>query len=167
MPLKKLKIAVSACLLGMRYRYDGQAKLNKELVNSLYNKVDIIPVCPEVECGLEIPRPKMRLELSSLGTRLKIIDSRQDITLKMEEWAETKIQQLEKKDIAAFLCKSKSPSCALNSASIFTCSGRCVHSKGQGLFTRLLKQKNSKILIKEENDLKDFIKLLNLDVFQK
>ena len=40
MPLKKLKIGVSACLLGMKYRYDGTDKLDARIVERLMNKVD-------------------------------------------------------------------------------------------------------------------------------
>ena len=46
MPLKKLKIGVSACLLGMKYRYDGTSKLDQRIVDRLLGKVDFVPVCP-------------------------------------------------------------------------------------------------------------------------
>ena len=62
--MTKPKVAVSACLIGLKYRYDGTSKMNMDFINALKDKVDFIPVCPEVECGLSIPRPPMRLEAS-------------------------------------------------------------------------------------------------------
>ena len=79
--MKKLKIGVSACLLGMKYRYDGTDKLDARIVERLLNKVEFVPVCPEVECGLEIPRPAMRLERGQGGTHLKVIATDCEIVL--------------------------------------------------------------------------------------
>ena len=102
MPLKKLKIGVSACLLGMKYRYDGTDKLDRRIVERLLNKVDFVPVCPEVECGLAIPRPSMRLERGQGGTRLKVIATGEDETRRMEEWAGVKIEQLLRRGVGEF-----------------------------------------------------------------
>lgn len=165
MPLKKLKIGISACLLGMRYRYDGQSKLDRRVVDFLLNKVEFVPICPEVECGLPIPRPKMQLERSVRGTRLKVIDSGEDLTLQMETWGEGKLEQIERRDLAAFLCKSKSPSCALKSAKLFDASGHCMMQNSPGIFVRMLKRRFPKMLICEETELEDFVKHLNLDIF--
>ena len=63
--MKKIRIAVSACLIGLKYRYDGTSRMNMDIVNTLKDRVDFIPVCPEVECGLSTPRPPMRLETSA------------------------------------------------------------------------------------------------------
>lgn len=165
MPLKKLKIGVSACLLGMRFRYDGKCKLDQRVVDMLLDKVDFIPVCPEVECGLPIPRPKMHLEHSSGGTRLKVTEDGRDLTLTMEQWAEGKLDQIERRDFAAFLCKSKSPSCALKSAELLDSRGQLIRHDAAGIFVKLLKRRFPKMLIAEETELKDFVKHLNLDIF--
>lgn len=53
--MTKPKVAVSACLIGLKYRYDGGSKMNMDFINALKDRVDFIPVCPEVECGLSIP----------------------------------------------------------------------------------------------------------------
>ncbi len=60
--VKKFKIGVSACLLGERVRYDGGHKLDRLLIDALGEDVTYVPVCPEVECGLGVPREAMRLE---------------------------------------------------------------------------------------------------------
>ena len=48
--MTKVKLGISACLLGERVRYDGDHKLNPFLRDTLGQYVDYIPVCPEVEC---------------------------------------------------------------------------------------------------------------------
>lgn len=61
--MEKFKIGISSCLLGEKVRYDGGHKLNTVLKDALLEKhIDYIPVCPEVECGLGVPRKSMHLE---------------------------------------------------------------------------------------------------------
>lgn len=45
----------SACLLGIKCRYDGRAKTNAKVVNLSRQEV-LIPVCPEQLGGLSTPR---------------------------------------------------------------------------------------------------------------
>ncbi len=45
----------SACLLGLKTRYNGEAK-NKEKINKLLRNTKLIPVCPEQLGGLPTPR---------------------------------------------------------------------------------------------------------------
>ena len=166
MPLKKLKIGVSACLLGMKYRYDGTDKLDARIVERLLNKVEFVPVCPEVECGLEIPRPAMRLERGQGGTRLKVIATGEDETRRMEEWAGVKIEQLLRRGVGAFLFKARSPSCGHGNTSVFDSQGRAVMKTADGLFVRMLRRKCPNMVIGTEDKLDEFIAKLNLDIFR-
>lgn len=162
--MKKLKVGVSACLIGLKYRYDGSSKFAKELVEALDGRVDFIPVCPEVECGMATPRPPMRLEVSSKGERLKVIGTGEDKTAEMESWAEGKLEQLERRDVAAFILKSKSPSCALCSAQVFRPDGKVIKEGAKGLFTRLLARRfPGTSIIEDSEPLPDILKKLNLD----
>jgi len=56
-----IKLGVSQCLLGEKVRYDGGHKLDRFITDTLGQYVRYVPVCPEVECGLGIPREAMRL----------------------------------------------------------------------------------------------------------
>jgi len=58
---EKIKLGISACLLGQNVRYDGGHKHDRYLTDTLGEYVEYVPVCPEVECGLGIPRESMRL----------------------------------------------------------------------------------------------------------
>ncbi len=57
----KIKIGVSACLLGEKVRYDGGHKWDRFFTDTLGKFVEFVAVCPETECGLGIPREAMRL----------------------------------------------------------------------------------------------------------
>lgn len=49
-------VAVSACLLGVPCRYDGQSKPSPR-VQELVRQRTVVKICPEVLGGLSIPRP--------------------------------------------------------------------------------------------------------------
>ncbi|HOP31435.1 MAG TPA: DUF523 domain-containing protein, partial [Spirochaetota bacterium] len=59
--MKKIPIGISSCLLGNKVRYDGQHKHDPYLSDTLGEFFEYTPVCPEVQCGLSIPREAMRL----------------------------------------------------------------------------------------------------------
>jgi len=161
--MKKLKIGISACLIGLKYRYDGDSRLSREIIEKLGGKVDFIPVCPEVECGLSIPRPKMHLEVSAHGTRMKVTESGEDKTEQMTLWAENKLDQLELYGISGFLFQKRSPSCGLADAKIFSPGGkRMITDAGNGIFAAMLKQKFPKLVIGEEDDLDEFMRSLGI-----
>ncbi|MGH7934557.1 MAG: 2-thiouracil desulfurase family protein, partial [Candidatus Binataceae bacterium] len=51
-----IKIGVSSCLLGQEVRFDGGHKRNDFLVEMFGRFVEFVPVCPEFELGLGVPR---------------------------------------------------------------------------------------------------------------
>jgi uncharacterized protein YbbK (DUF523 family) len=56
-----IKIGVSSCLLGEQVRFDGGHKRSDFLVDTLGGFVEFVPVCPEMEIGLGVPRETLRL----------------------------------------------------------------------------------------------------------
>ncbi len=115
----KLKIAVSACLLGHKVRYDGKQKKHPLIVDffSVQNadKLEIIPFCPEVAIGLSVPRPKIQLiELKGEQIRVLGVENHTlDVTKALQSFAETFLAQ--NPDLTALIVKSKSPSCGSGS----------------------------------------------------
>ncbi len=57
-----IKVGVSACLLGEPVRYDGGNKHDHFITGTMVRFFSFVPVCPEVECGMTVPREAMRLE---------------------------------------------------------------------------------------------------------
>ena len=69
---EKIRLGVSACLLGDEVRYDGDHKRDAFLVDTLGPFVEWVPVCPEVEVGLGVPRPAIRLVGSAVTPSLVV-----------------------------------------------------------------------------------------------
>ena len=85
--MEKIKIGISSCLLGNPVRYDGGHKLDRFLRDTLGQYVEYVPVCPEAECGMGIPREAMRLEGDPEAPRLMTRSTRVDKTDMMMRWA--------------------------------------------------------------------------------
>ena len=90
----KIRLGISACLLGQNVRYDGGHKLDRYLTDTLGQYVEYVPVCPEVECGLGIPRESMRLVGDPQSPRLVTVRSGQDLTERMLSWSEGRVKEL-------------------------------------------------------------------------
>jgi uncharacterized protein YbgA (DUF1722 family)/uncharacterized protein YbbK (DUF523 family) len=128
-----IRIGVSACLLGNKVRYDGGHKHDRFITDTLGHFVEYVPVCPEVECGLPVPREAMRLVGDVEAPRLVTIQTRMDLTKQMTTWAEKRVKELEKETLCGFIFKSKSPSSGMERVKVFNEKGMPV-KKGRGLF---------------------------------
>lgn len=131
--MDKIKLGISACLLGEKVRYDGGHKLDPYLKYTLGKYVEWVPICPEVEYGLPVPREPMQLTGNPESPRLVTSRTRIDHTEGMRKWARMRLEQLEKEDLCGFIFKSKSPSSGLSGVKIYNDSGIPV-KKGIGIF---------------------------------
>ena len=91
----KIRLGIAKCLLGENVRYDGTHKLDRYLKDILGPYVEWVPVCPEVECGMGIPREAVRLVGNPENPRLVGRNSGEDWTARMQEWGITKLALLE------------------------------------------------------------------------
>ena len=107
--MKRIKLGVSPCLLGERVRYDGGHKLDLFLRDVLGRVAQYVPVCPEVECGLPVPREPMHLEGDPKSPRLIANWSRRDMTAQMLEWSKRRVRELDLENLDGFIFKSGSP----------------------------------------------------------
>ena len=164
---KKLKIGISACLLGLNYRYNGERKGVPMIYELLKDKVELIPICPEYGCGLGVPRPPMRLVASPKGTRIKVIESGEDKTDELMDWIDVELHLLERIDIAAFIFKARSPSCGLRNVDLFSPSGKCLGKCGQGLFAAALTRKFPWMTVCEESDFPEIADKLVIEPCRK
>jgi uncharacterized protein YbgA (DUF1722 family) len=89
--VEKVRLGVSSCLLGEKVRYDGGHKLDPYLTDTLGRYFEWVPVCPEVEYGLSVPREPMRLVGSPDAPRLVTARSGIDRTAGMLLWAERRL----------------------------------------------------------------------------
>ena len=107
--MEKIKLGISPCLLGEKVRYDGGHKLDRFLTDTLGQYVEYVPVCPEVECGLDIPRESMHLEGDPESPRLVTTHTKQDMTDRMVRWANKRVLELEKEDLCGFISRTIHP----------------------------------------------------------
>ena len=150
----KIKIGISSCLLGNNVRYDGGHKLDHYLSDTLGKYVQWVPVCPEVEYGLPIPREAMRLVGDPSSPRLVTQKTAIDHTEGMQKWAAQKLRQLEGENLCGFIFKSKSPSSGLLRVKVYSLSG--MPSKtGAGIFAGAFVKQFPLIPVEEDGRLHD------------
>jgi len=131
--ISKVKIGISSCLLGENVRYDGGNRLDNIIIAAFDQLAEWAPVCPEVECGLPVPREAMRLTGDPDKPRLVTKVSGIDHTERMTAWAMKKVEHLKKEGLCGFIFKSRSPSSGLRDIEICTSSGE-PSGKGTGIF---------------------------------
>ena len=57
----QISIGISGCLMGEEVRFDGGHKHDRFLTETVGAFVSFIKVCPEVDVGMGVPRPTVRL----------------------------------------------------------------------------------------------------------
>ena len=131
----KLRVGISSCILGNPVRWNAGHKMDKYLTHTLGQFVDYVPVCPEVEVGLGVPRESMRLVGDPEKPRLITFKSKTDHTDRMVRWARKRVRELEKENLCGFIFKSDSPSSGMIRVKVYTDKGM-PHKVGVGIFAR-------------------------------
>jgi uncharacterized protein YbgA (DUF1722 family)/uncharacterized protein YbbK (DUF523 family) len=131
--MHKVKIGISACLLGEKVRYDGGHRLDRYITDALGNYFEWVPVCPEVEYGLPVPRESMHLVGDPASPHIVTVKTGVDHTEGIKKWAADKLRQLDKEDLCGFIFKSKSPSSGISGIKVYTPSGM-PSNRGTGIF---------------------------------
>ena len=150
----KIRIGISACLLGENVRWNGGHARDRYLTDILGAYVEYVPVCPEVECGLGVPRETLRLVGDPDAPRLVTSRTGIDHTDEMLRWARKKVGDLEKEDLCGFIFKRKSPSSGLYNIPVRTSKGM-PQKKGQGLFAKMFTTHFPLIPVEEDGRLND------------
>lgn len=149
-----IKIGISTCLLGESVRYNGGHQHDRFLTGTLGQFVQYVPVCPEVECGLPIPRESMRLVGDPEAPRLLTLKTRLDHTGRMKTWAEKRLQKLEKENLCGFIFKKNSPSSGLYRVKVYNEKGMPCRS-GVGLWAHAFTDHFPLIPVEEDGRLND------------
>lgn len=151
---RRICIGISSCLLGENVRYDGRHKHYPALAEELGKRFELIPVCPEVEVGMGVPRERVRLEGSPETPSMFGVESRIDWTERMNRYATQRADQLVRTGIAGFVLKKNSPSCGLTGAPVFDSQGHSVEC-GRGLFADALAKRLPLLPLEDEERLHD------------
>jgi len=149
---EKIRLGISACLLGEPVRYDGGHKRDAYLAETLGRFVQWVPVCPEVECGLSVPREAMHLVGDPASPRLVTIRTRVDHTRRMLSWARRRVEELAAGGLSGFVFKANSPSCGRACVPVYDARGMAQES-GVGLFARTLVDRFPLLPVEDEERL--------------
>ena len=149
-----LRLGISTCLLGENVRFDGGNKHDRFLTGTLGRYVEYVPVCPESECGLGIPREAMRLVGDPANPRLVTVRSGIDHTDRMVAWAKDRIEELADEGLCGFIFKSKSPSSGMERVKVYGDGGMPAKT-GVGIFARIFMERFPRIPVEEEGRLHD------------
>ncbi len=110
------RLVISKCIEFESCRYNGQI-ISSDFVKKLKENVDFIPVCPEVEIHLGIPRDPIRLV--EIDGKVNLIQPSTDknLTSDMENFSKSFLKSLS--DVDGFILKNKSPSCGVKAVRIY------------------------------------------------
>ena len=148
------RVGISSCLLGNKVRFDGGHKLDHFLADTLGQYVDWVPVCPEVECGLPVPREAMHLVGDPREPRLITIRSGTDQTARMQRWAKDRTRELEQESLCGFVFKARSPSSGMRGVKIYNEDG-IAYTSGSGIFAHALMKHFPLLPVEDEGRLHD------------
>ena len=151
--METIRLGVSACLLGRKVRYDGGHKHDRYVTDVLGPYVELVPVCPEQEVGMGVPREPVRLVRLGARTHLVGVRSGDDWTDRMESFATKRVPELPPLD--GFVFKKDSPSCGVFRVKRFRPEGGMPSKDGRGLFAAAFAAARPLVPIEEEGRLQD------------
>ena len=147
-------IAVSACLAGQKVRHNGDAAELRLLTKEWSNHLDLLPICPEIEIGMEVPRPATVLVKDN--DKLKLVNQNStDYTDKMLEYSQIQSDYLASAGICGFIFKNDSPSCGLEKVGVYNTNLSKAMHNGRGLFATVFTAFNPHIPTIEGDNLND------------
>ncbi|MGL4318504.1 MAG: YbgA family protein [Pseudomonas sp.] len=150
----KLKLAISACLLGAEVRYNGGHKESQLCSRILAEHFDFVPLCPEVAIGLGTPRPALRLVGDPLAPRAQgSRDSQLDVTDALQEYGAR--MAAEQDDICGYIFMHKSPSCGLHRVKVYQANGYPAAGGGSGLYSAAFQRLRPDLPVEEDGRLND------------
>jgi uncharacterized protein YbgA (DUF1722 family)/uncharacterized protein YbbK (DUF523 family) len=155
MASSSIRVGVSSCLLGEPVRYDGGHKRDPFLTDTLGPFVEWVPVCPELELGLGVPRPAIRLTGEPGAPRLVVGETGEDLTARMRRFAESRVRQLAGLGLDGYVLKRASPSCGLHRVRVHPDTAGRPRADGRGLFAAALVERLPLLPVEEEGRLAD------------
>jgi uncharacterized protein YbbK (DUF523 family)/uncharacterized protein YbgA (DUF1722 family) len=148
-----VRIGVSSCLLGQKVRFDGGHKRDDFVADLLNRFVEFVPVCPELELGLGVPRETIHLARREGELRLLAPKSGRDLTADMRTWSAHRLEALAREGLSGYILKKDSPSCGMERVKVHHAGGS--DKSGVGLFAEALLARFPQLPVEEEGRLND------------
>lgn len=147
-------VVISRCLDMDPVRYNGQV-IPYDFVGQLAPWVRFVPVCPEVEIGLGVPRDPVRIVAVDGEARLVQPGTGRDLTDAMADFAERFLGQLG--DVDGFLLKNRSPSCGISDVKVYQGGDAAASAtRGPGLFGGRVLERHPGLAIEDEGRLRNY-----------
>ena len=150
----KPKLGISACLLGQKVRFDGSHKREPFLIELFRKFVEWIPICPEVEVGMGVPRESVRLVGALTNPSMIAEKSGKDWTEAMNRFAAKRMREITENHLSGYVFKKNSPSCGMERVRVYNSKGMPVR-QGRGLFAAALMNHWPLLPVEEEGRLND------------
>ena len=141
-----MNILVSHCLLGEPCRYDGASRLDRQVLELHRAGHNLIPVCPEVLGGLDIPRAPAELQPDGRVVN----EDGEDVTAAYRAGAEAALKIARENGCTIAILKARSPSCGSGEIYDGTFSGAL--TSGFGVTARLLREAGITVMDEEHLD---------------
>jgi uncharacterized protein YbbK (DUF523 family)/uncharacterized protein YbgA (DUF1722 family) len=148
-----MKIAVSACLLGEKIRFDGGHKHDHFITDELGHFAEFISFCPE-HLAFGTPRPSIRLVRQDNTVHVLSNKNATDLTEALVQSSRSDLDKLSNEPLCGIIFKSKSPSCGMGSAKVYLENGFC-EGKEDGIFTSMCRERYALLPMEEEGRLQD------------
>jgi uncharacterized protein YbgA (DUF1722 family)/uncharacterized protein YbbK (DUF523 family) len=150
--MEKILVGISSCLLGNEVRFDGGHKRHSYIEQTLGQYFQFRSFCPEVECGMGIPRPVIQLRNTDHGIRcVEFKNHNVDVTERLQSISEQQRHWLS--GLCGYILKKDSPSCGMERVKVY--GSHVATRNGTGIFARYLKQQFPILPIEEEGRLGD------------
>jgi len=149
-----IQLGISSCLLGAKVRFDGGHKRDRYLTDVLGDWFDWVPVCPELDIGLGVPRPSIHLVQAEGTPRLVEPKTGLDLTEKMEIYSRERVDKLMARGLDGYILKRASPSCGMERVKVFG-KGGMPSKNGVGVFASVLMERWPNLPVEEEGRLND------------
>jgi len=156
----RVRVGISSCLLGNEVRFDGGHKRDSYICGTLVDHFEFVPICPEFEAGLGLPRPPIHLVGDAEHPRAVGVDQPDlDVTLVLKEHAAARVMTLS--GLSGYILKKGSPSCGMERVKVYPERGGVGARKGRGIFARALTVRWPLLPVEEEGRLGDPVRREN------
>jgi uncharacterized protein YbbK (DUF523 family) len=134
--MEKMKVLISACLMGEVVRYDGQpAGISSAFLEDLKRSGRLFPFCPEVAAGLPVPRPPCEI---CGGTGKDVLRGKARVMTKTGDdatrafilGARMALESMAENDLRVAILKRRSPSCGSDLIYDGSFSGNLIPGRG-------------------------------------
>lgn len=139
-------ILVSACLVGVNCKYNGENNFNQKVFD-LVKSGKAIPICPEQLGGLATPRTPVEIKVIN-GKKHAIDKDGIDVTKEYIKGAKEVLELAKKLNIKKAILQPRSPSCGVNK--IYNVNFDKTLVDGNGLTAEILKENGIEVLSSDE-----------------